>query len=348
MPRDLELNDILHSGQLAAGKYVSLFERSVKDYLNTEQFLSLSCSPIYFALKLLNIQPGDEVILSPMSCLMTTQPVLQAHAKLVWADVDPLTGTLDPESVRKKISKFTKAIIHYHWAGYPGHIDDINHVAGDHGITVIDEASMAFGSEYKNKKLGALNSDITCFNFGPVRLPNTIDGAGICVGCPEKYELAIRMRDLGVDRKIFRDRSGEIDRLADVSTVGVAAKLNEINGFIGSVQMESVDSLLEKQRRNAKKWRLKLEHKLGVSFLDDRNEINPNYWVYCVLSNPGDEDLFLELRNQGYQTSRLHIRNDVYSVYSNFRSKEELKGVADFEARQVCVPCGWWFDGPAV
>ncbi|WP_180818263.1 DegT/DnrJ/EryC1/StrS family aminotransferase, partial [Vibrio parahaemolyticus] len=86
----------------------------------------LSGNSIFFALKLINIQDGDEVIVSPMSCLMTTQPIKYAGAKVVWADIDPLTGSLDPLDVTKKITNRTKAIIHYHWAGNPGHIDEIN------------------------------------------------------------------------------------------------------------------------------------------------------------------------------------------------------------------------------
>ncbi len=96
------LNKILHSGQLSYGEHTKDFERKLRKYVGNENILTLSGNSIFFALKLINIQDGDEVIVSPMSCLMTTQPIKYAGAKVVWADIDPLTGSLDPLDVTKK------------------------------------------------------------------------------------------------------------------------------------------------------------------------------------------------------------------------------------------------------
>ena len=80
-----------------------------------------------------------------------------------WADIDPTTGTLDPGSVEKKISSKTKAIIHNHFCGYPGYIDEINELGRRYGIPVIDDGIEAFGSEYKRQKIGNCGTDITIF-----------------------------------------------------------------------------------------------------------------------------------------------------------------------------------------
>ena len=99
-----------------------------------------------------------------------------------------LTGTLDPESVKQKITSKTKVIFHNHFCGYPGYIDEINSVGQDYGIPVVDDAIEAFGSEYKGKKIGNTGTDVTIFSFQAVRLPTTIDGGAIIFKDKTLYE----------------------------------------------------------------------------------------------------------------------------------------------------------------
>lgn len=131
MPNEVSIGitDVLNSGQLAYGTHTKNFETKLRKYVGNENILAISGNSILFALRLLGLKAEDEVIVSPMSCLMTTQPIAVVGAKVVWADIDPMTGSLDPEDVKKKITSKTKAIVHYHWAGYPGHIDEINTIA---------------------------------------------------------------------------------------------------------------------------------------------------------------------------------------------------------------------------
>ena len=155
MPELPELDEIIHSGQIANGKYTVAFENMINDFLDISEgalVVNSFNSAISVLLTLLNIEVGDEVILSPMACLASTQPFSSHGVKIKWADVDPTTGTLNPDSVRKAINKNTKAIVHNHFCGYPGYIDEINDIAKTTGIPVIDDGIECFGSEYKEKK----------------------------------------------------------------------------------------------------------------------------------------------------------------------------------------------------
>ena len=112
MPELPDLNRILHSGSLAYGEYTREFEKKLKLFLDTDSQVLATNSfnmAIAVATSVLNIKSGDEVIASPMACLASTQPFATQGIRVIWADVDPRTGTLCPESVRKKISKQTKA-----------------------------------------------------------------------------------------------------------------------------------------------------------------------------------------------------------------------------------------------
>lgn len=341
MPEDISdgINKILHSGQLSYGIYTKDFEKKLRLYVGNENILTVSGNSIFFALKLIDIQVGDEVIVSPMSCLMTTQPIKYAGAKVIWADIDPLTGSLDPLDVERKITNKTKAIIHYHWAGYPGYIDEINGIAKKNKITVIEDATESFGAEYKGKKLGNTNTDIVCFSFTPVRLPNAIDGGGLAINNKELYEKALKMRDLGINRNKFRDKLGEISEFCDIETIGDSTAMNNISGYVGASQMPFIESLLTKQRDNALRWEKYFENHLGIRLMKERKGINSSYWAFTILCENRDE-LLIDLREKGIYASKVHLRNDLYSVFG--RQKMRLDGVNEFSRKQLNLPCGWW------
>ncbi|MFA6142007.1 MAG: DegT/DnrJ/EryC1/StrS family aminotransferase [Candidatus Omnitrophota bacterium] len=128
MPAELpELNAILHSGALAYGEKGKQFEQKLSSFIGIEQLIIVNSfnSAVLVALSTLGIKSGDEIIASPMACLSSNQPPVTIGTKVIWADVDPATGTLDPESVKQKITSKTKAILHNHFCGYPGYIDEL-------------------------------------------------------------------------------------------------------------------------------------------------------------------------------------------------------------------------------
>ncbi|WP_321317232.1 aminotransferase class V-fold PLP-dependent enzyme [Labilibaculum sp.] len=335
------VNEILNSGQLAYGVHTRQFEDKLRSFVGNPSLLTVSGNSVFFALKLIGIQEGDEVIASPMACLATNQPVAYAGAKIVWADIDPLTASLDPEDVKMKITPKTKAIIHYHWSGYPGYIDEINAIAKEKGIYVIEDASESFGAEYKGKILGNTNTDIVCYSFTPVRLPNAIDGGGLAFNDKALFDMACLMRDYGIDRSKFRDDLGEISDLCDISTAGDACAMNNLSGYIGSQQMDYIANLYVKQRQNAINWMDYFSDNGDISVLNLRGEINPSYWSYTILSDKRD-DLLNDFRQKGYYASKMHLRNDLYSVFKT--GIQNFIGLNEFSGKQLNLPCGWWID----
>ena len=181
MPEVPGIDDILHSGQLAYGKYGKEFERLLAAYVGGPHIMATNTfnMAILVALSTLGIKTGDTVLVSPMACLASTQPLLSMGLNIRWVDVDPKTGTLSPESLRKRMKTNPKAIIHNHFCGHIGHIDEINSIGKEFGIPVIDDGIEAFGSEYKGNKIGNVGTDVTIFSFNPVRIPNTLDGGAV-------------------------------------------------------------------------------------------------------------------------------------------------------------------------
>ena len=342
MPKNLPLlKDILYSGALSYGQYGRQFEALLQKWIGCQKVIATNSfnSAFLVLLQTLNLKPGDEIIASPMTCLASTQPFATQNLKIRWADIDPSTGTLDPNSVRSKITSSTKAIFHNHFCGYVGYVDDIEEIAREYGVYLIDDSIEAFGSTFNGHKLGNLKSDATLFSFQTVRLPNTIDGGGIAFNNIDLAARATLIRDYGIERSHFRDSLNEINKECNIDIPGFGATPSELNSYLGIQQMSEIDQLLEKQRINFKKWwnYCQTEH---INELSVINNSCPNGWIFGLLSNNKLETI-RSWRAKGFYASGIHFPNNFYSVFQN---QEKLLGVCEFYSRFVALPCGWWIE----
>jgi len=260
--------------------------------------------------------------------------------KVIWADIDPNTGTLSPDSVEEKIEKKPKAIIHNHFCGHVGYIDEINALGKKYGIPVIDDCIEAFGSEYKGKKLGNVGTDVTIFSFSPVRIPNTLDGGAIIFKDSNLYNRSLLIRDAGIDRTKFRDTLGEINPGCDITMIGHSATMIEVNSYIGIQQMEKIEWIIKKQRDNADCWQNLELGTIGIKPINAKHS-NPNYWVFGTLAKLNKRKTIQLLRKKGIYASSVHINNNIYSV---FNDKSTLKGVNEFNNAFIALPSGWWVE----
>ncbi len=339
MPELPDIDAILHSGALAYGQYTKLFEAMLKDFFNTQYLIVTNSfnTAISVTLTTLGLAPGDTVIASPMACLASTQPYLSSGIKVRWADVDPKTGTLCPDSVKHNVTKGTKAIIHNHFCGYPGYIDEINRIGHEYGIPIIDDGIECFGSKYKGRLIGNCGTEVTIFSLNPVRFCNCIDGGVVIFKNKEQYERSLLIRDCGIDRVNFRDELGEIRSECDIKLIGYSATMSNVNGYIGIQQMKDIHKLLEAHQKQAIVWKQQL---VGSRYHPiERNECDPNYWVYGILAEEKTETI-KRFRNEGFYASGIHIRNDLYSAFG--KQNTELPGVDYFYTHFVGLPCGWW------
>jgi dTDP-4-amino-4,6-dideoxygalactose transaminase len=344
MPNGLtaEIERILYSGKLAYGEYGKMFENKLTDYIGNKNVLTVSTynQALLIILSTLDLKEGDEVIVSPVSCLASNQPFAIKGVKIVWADVEPETGALSVDDVKNKITKKTKAIFHNQYCGFLGHIDEINQLGKQFGIPIVDDCIEAFGSELNGQKTGSLGTDITVFSFQTVRLPNTIDGGAIVFKDVALFEKAKMIRDYGIDRTTFRDELNEINPKCDIKLEGYGALMSEVNSLIGLKQMDDISNLIQKQRNNANEWDGIIDKMNDVKKIKLTKSTMPNYWVYGILAKNKTETI-KKFRALGYYATSVHINNNIYSVFNN---NIELKGVNEFMNHYVALPCGWWLN----
>lgn len=342
VPELPDLCSILRSGQLAAGDYTVAFEDSLKSYLNEKLVLATNthANAIKIALASLGLRSGDEVIMSPMNCLAAVMPFVEAGLKIVWCDIDPDRGTLNPDLLEELITGSTKAIVHSHYCGYPGFVDEVKDIAKKYGVLLIDDGFEGFGSKYKGRIMGKWDSDATIFSLSAVRLPNAIDGGVLVFGDESAYRKAIRLRDLGIDRTLFRDPFGEIDLKCDVAEIGFSGTMSNVNAYIALEQMGQIDKLISDQRNNAAVLAARLKNIDEIRPIADE-AIAPNCWVFGVLSDKKQRDLQM-FRERGLYASGVHVDISRYSV---FERSPELPGVRKFSNSFLALPCGWWITG---
>jgi dTDP-4-amino-4,6-dideoxygalactose transaminase len=336
------IEDVLYSANLSYGEIGKVFEEKLASYIGNDKVLTISSynQALLVVLSTLGLMSGDEVIASPVSCLASNQPFAVKGLKVIWADINPLSGTLSVDDVRSKITSKTKAIFHNHYCGYLGDVEAMNALGKEFGIPVIDDCIEAFGSELNGKKTGNLGTDITVFSFQTVRLPNTIEGGALVFRNQNMFEKAKMMRDYGIDRSKFRDNLNEIRPDYDIKLEGYGALMGELNSYIGIKQLENLDSLIRRQRTNAVNWDEIIRIKNGIKSLSILDNSLPNRWVYGVLAK-NKLDALKEFREKGYYSTSVHINNNIYSVFSN---QTKLKGVSEFMNSFIAIPCGWWFN----
>lgn len=331
------LRATLLSGYIGQGPRVEEFEHALAPWVGSEHVLTVNSgtSAIHLALRLAGVGPGDEVISTPMTCTATNEPILERGAKIVWADVDPRTGNIDPEDVARKVTARTRAIVAVHWGGYPCDLAELNEIARSHGVRVIEDAAHAFGADYRGSRIGS-HSDFVCFSFQAIKHLTTVDGGCLVCKDPVDYRRGKLLRWYGIDRECDRK---DFRCEEDVLEHGYKFHMNDVAATIGLEQLKWVGAVLEKHRANAAFFRERLDGLSGLRLLRYKTDRVSSYWLFTMLVD--DRARFMDLmKAAGVMASQVHSRNDKHSMCSEFA--RPLPGLDEFAARQVSVPVGWW------
>lgn len=333
------ISDLFAKGTITEGEYSDKFEFMLAEYVkNKNTSLVNSCtSALTLAYRLCDLKEGDEVIVTPMTCMATNVPFDSFGVNLVFADIDPNTGNIDPEDVAKKITSKTKAVAAVHWAGQPFDIDAINDIAKSNGLKVVEDAAHALGATYNGRPIGG-HSDYTCFSFQAIKHLTTADGGAICSASPLDDERIKKLRWFGLDRK-FTAKTGRSRWEQDITECGYKFHMNNLNALIGIEQMKHVEDLIGKHKFNSKFYDNHINNsKVKKMTRDPKSESSS--WIYSVLVDDR-EDFKKYLADFGISSDVVHVRNDIYSVFKKY-GKSNLPGCDEFCSKMINIPVGWW------
>lgn len=331
------LKEVLFSGYIGQGPKVEAFEKALVPWIGNPHILTVNSgtSALHLAMRLADVTHGSEIISSPMTCSATGQPALERGAQLVWADIDPWTGSIDPLDVERKITSRTQAIIPIHWGGYPCDLDELRRIAQKYGIPLVEDAAHAFGASYKGKPIGS-QGDLVCFSFQAIKLVTTIDGGLLACRTPDLYRRGKLLRWFGIDRETPR---ADLRCENDILEFGYKQHMNDVSAIIGLEQLKYAAALLARNRENASFYRKRLADVKGVKLLRYADDRVSSYWLFTIRVR--DRESFQNfMTGKGIMTSRVHVRNDLHTYTKAFR--RNLPGVDEFECEQISIPVGWW------
>lgn len=196
-------------------------------------------SALEMAAILLDIQPGDEVIMPSFTFVSTANAFALRGAKIVFVDVQPDTMNLDPLCVRAAITPHTRAIVPVHYAGVCCDMDALGDVAREHGLAMVEDAAQAVGSFYKDRPAGSM-SDVGCFSFHETKNYSMGEGGAVILNDPHMVERAEIIREKGTDRSRFY--RGQVDKYTWVD-IGSSFLPSELNAAYLLAQLEQRASI---------------------------------------------------------------------------------------------------------
>ncbi|MGD0153009.1 MAG: UDP-4-amino-4,6-dideoxy-N-acetyl-beta-L-altrosamine transaminase [Thermacetogeniaceae bacterium] len=243
--------EVLRSDWLTCGPKVAEFERSFASYVGASYAVAVSSgtAALHAAAFAAGIGPGDEVITTPLTFAATANCALYRGGIPVFADIDPRTYNIDPQSIEPRITARTRAIIPVHFAGQPCDLEAIHRLAQRHGLTVIEDAAHALGATYDGRRIGGL-SDLTIFSFHPVKQITTGEGGMVTTNAQELYDKLLMFRSHGLTRDAgkWRHPSEPSPWYYEVQFLGYNYRLTDIQAALGISQLKKADRFLARRR----------------------------------------------------------------------------------------------------
>jgi len=275
-------SECIRSDQLCGNGFVSRnLEKRLGQFLNARYVLTTtSCtSALELAMMVLDIGPGDEVICPSFTFVSAANAIIRQGARPVFVDIEEETFGIDPEKLKKALSKKTKAVVPVHYAGINCRIEEIIEISKKNNLKIIEDAAHAIGAKYKNRFLGT-RGDIGCFSFHGTK--NIVCGEGGAFVCnnAEIYKKAEIIREKGTNRSAFL--KGEVDKytwisggssfvMSDILSGIVIAQLNKINQII-KLRTQKANYLTKQLRQ--------FEGKIKLPRLNDN--CRSNWHIYAI------------------------------------------------------------------
>lgn len=324
------VKSVLESGYTGQGAVCEEFETEFQKLVQADSkpLLMNSCtSALDLAYHLIGVD-GGEVITTAQTCLATNQSLLHRNCKIIWADVDPISGCIDPDDVARKVTKNTKAIIGVDWGGRSCDWDKLK----SHGIPVVQDAAHSILTYYKGKPIAQAGGDFVAWSFQSIKTLSMGDGGALLV--PESlYKEAKLLRWFYLDR----DGSESFRCAQNTKKAGFKYQSNDILAAVGVENMKLTKWAAAAHKTNACFLHYGLSGVKGVQM--PMYDTGCSYWVFTILVD--DRDGFIaRMKEQGVACSEVHRRNDIHDAFKEFRA--DLPNLDYFSARQVNIPCGWW------
>jgi dTDP-4-amino-4,6-dideoxygalactose transaminase len=322
------LRPVFDSKYLGEGSQVQAFEAALGTHLRSRHVAAVNAgtSALWLAYHLADIR-GGAVVTTPLSCLATNMPIDLQDAQIVWADVDPETGNITPETVQRAAHiagrRTLKAIVCVDWGGTPCDLAGLRTLADYYGVPLIRDAAHYFGPLDDRP-------DFTALSFQAIKHVTCGDGGALVSRSPCDHAKVRLLRWFGLDR----DQGASMRCTQQVAACGFKFQMNDIAAAIGLANLVSATERLATARARAAFYD---ETFVGTAIRPLRRTPDSACWLYSVRV-PDARAFAARMAERGVEVSPVHARNDTQAVFAE--SRRNLPGMDELERRLVCLPIG--------
>ncbi len=307
------LNDVIEKRKhtMGDGYYTKQVSRLLEEKFSVNKvFMTTSGThALEMSVKLININPGDEIIIPSYTFPSTANAVLKNKAVPIFADIKPDNLNIDPKDIRKKITKRTKAIIPIHYAGIAADMEEIKRIAKEYNLYIIEDAAQAVNSKYRDQYLGTIGN-LGCFSFHSTK--NYISGEGGALLINEEDESLIKkaavFREKGTNRLSFL--KGEVDKYSWVEEGSSYLPSDLLMAFLYA-QLEKMDEIKFKRKKIFEKYKEGLNNIISYRCIDKICRVpedrQSNYNSFYIIFNENNvRDKAIELLKKVGITATFH------------------------------------------
>ena len=318
-----EVVDSLKSDWITTGPKMKQFEDQFKKYIGSKYAIAVNSgtAALHISTSSIDINPGDEVITTPLTFVASANCVVYRGGTPILADIKLNSYNIDPEEIRKKITDKTKAIIPVHFAGQPCDMDEICEIAEENDLYIIEDAAHAIDAVYKNKKVGNI-SDLTIFSFHPVKNITTAEGGMVTTNDSELNDklLMYRTHGISVDAEKRFGKSG--DYYYDMQVLGFRYNMSELHASLGIQQLAKLESFQNRRREIVKIYNRELQSLEEITLPYVNENVKHSWHLFVIQLNlkklKVDRDhIFKALREENIGVNVHYIPVHYHSFYKN-------------------------------
>lgn len=351
--------EVMRSTSYIEGEAVKTFEKEMEEYLDVDHVITCGngTDALRIALQAAGVSQGDEVITTPFTFFATAEAISQTGANPVFVDIDEKTLNINAALIAERLNHKTKAILPVHIFGTVAEMDNINKLASEYGIPVIEDACQAIGAEYHEKKAGALG-DMGCFSFYPTKNLGAFGDGGMIVTNNEMFAqscAALKAHAAGQSGAIAYQNiyNKQVEEIAELNTsgnslydpckyfnylIGGNSRLDSIQAAILSVKLRNLNRYNTRRTAIADRYRNELSG-LELQMQEPGDHQKSCYHQFPILVKKRDE--FAEyMRGKGVGTGAfypvpLHLQRAYEGLSYQRGSLPVAESVCE---RSVCLP----------
>ena len=348
--KDFKLvKNVLNSNFLTQGPIVKKFEKKISEYTNSKYALALNSasSALHVACLALGLRKGDFLWTSSISFVASANCGMYCGASIDLVDIDKNTFNISVNDLKKKLKKaklkkkLPKILVVVHLGGNPCELKEIKQLSVKYNFKIIEDASHAIGSKYKNSKIGSCKySDITVFSFHPVKIMTTGEGGVITTNSKELARKSTLFREHGIvrDEKYFISKKKKLETHYEQQVLGFNYRMNEISASLGLGQIKWINRFVHR-RNKIHNFYKKSFLSLPVNFQKVNKDCLSSFHLTIILVPKKIRNtLFSELRKKRYLVNIHYIPIFEQPFYKKNFLKKNFVNSMNYYDSAISIP----------